>query len=51
MTYFISFTIGLIIMMVAASFWVLSASEIAKECDKLGSFYVGDKVYKCEIKK
>lgn len=31
--------------------WVTSASEIARECEKLGAFYVGNTVYKCEVKK
>lgn len=31
--------------------WVTSISTIAGECDKLGGFYVGAKVYTCEIKK
>jgi hypothetical protein len=25
--------------------------EVATECERLGAFYVGDKTYKCELKK
>ena len=31
--------------------WASSASTIARECERLGAFYVGDTVYKCEVKK
>jgi hypothetical protein len=31
--------------------WSMSACAIGESCDKLGSFYLGDKVYKCEVKK
>jgi len=31
--------------------WATSASTIARECEKLGAFYVGSTVYKCEVKK
>lgn len=27
--------------------WVSAHNTIAKECDRLGSFLVGDSVYKC----
>lgn len=30
--------------------WAMSASTIDHECEKLGSFYVGEKVYECKIK-
>jgi hypothetical protein len=30
--------------------WVMSASTIGAECEKLGSFYVGDKVFECKLK-
>jgi hypothetical protein len=26
-------------------------STVATECERLGAFYVGDKTYKCELKK
>jgi hypothetical protein len=27
--------------------WVVAHSVVATECEKLGSFYVGDKTFKC----
>lgn len=33
-----------------ANFWLgygVAHAEIAKECERLGAFYVGDKVFKC----
>lgn len=30
--------------------WAMAHSTVAKECEKLGSFYVGDKVYDCKLK-
>lgn len=30
--------------------WILAHNTVATECEKLGSFYVGDKVFKCELK-
>ena len=27
--------------------WVYAHETVATECDRLGSFYVGDKVYHC----
>ena len=31
--------------------WILAHSNISTECNKLNSFYVGDKVYHCEVRK
>jgi hypothetical protein len=31
--------------------WDMSATAIGESCDKLGSFYLGDKIYKCEVRK
>ncbi len=31
--------------------WLFAHSTISTECQKLNSFYVGDKVYNCEIRK
>jgi hypothetical protein len=28
--------------------WVAAHDEVAKECDKLGKFYIGDTVYECK---
>lgn len=30
--------------------WIFAHGEVAKECQKLNSFYVGDVVYRCEVK-
>jgi hypothetical protein len=30
--------------------WALSASTIGKECEKMGQFYVAQKVYECKLK-
>jgi hypothetical protein len=27
--------------------YVIAHSEVARECERLGSFYVGDKIFKC----
>jgi hypothetical protein len=27
--------------------WIYAHSVVARECERLGSFYVGDSVYKC----
>lgn len=27
--------------------WIFAHNNVATECDKLGSFYVGDKVFNC----
>ena len=30
--------------------WSSAHGTIAKECERLGAFYVGDKVYECKLK-
>jgi TM2 domain-containing membrane protein YozV len=30
--------------------WVVAHNTVAKECKKLGSFYVGNTVYECKVK-
>ena len=30
--------------------WMIAHGVVATECEKLGSFYVGDKVFHCEVK-
>lgn len=30
--------------------WSMAHSEVARECEKLGAFYVGDKVFECKRK-
>ena len=32
------------------SVWAIAHSEIARECEKLGAFYVGNKVFECKRK-
>ena len=44
------FISSVVIVCVFALGWVASANTIAVECDRLGSFYVGKIVYKCESK-
>lgn len=31
--------------------WMFAHSTVATECEKLGGFYVGNTVYKCEVLK
>lgn len=31
--------------------WVYAHHCIAKECEKLGQFYVGETVYECKVKR
>jgi len=47
---FFGLSLSALIILLFSFGWVMSASSIAMECRKLGSFYVGDKIYKCEIK-
>lgn len=30
--------------------WISAHSEVARECERLGSFYVGDRVFICTVK-
>lgn len=30
--------------------WAWAHGTVATECEKLGAFYVGDKVYECKVK-
>lgn len=41
----------LMLLMGALFGWIFAHSEVAKECEKLNSFYVGDTVFHCEIRK
>ena len=45
-----SVLIGASIGAVVAFTWSLSATTIAIECKKLGSFYVGQQVFECKLK-
>ena len=42
----------LILVIVIPTFigWVFAHQPVAKECERLGAFYVGDKTYECRIK-
>ena len=42
---------AIVLVCVFALGWVVSATTIKDECDKLNSFYVGKNVYDCKIKK
>jgi hypothetical protein len=37
-----------ILLAVAGLIWVVSATTIANECEKMGMFYVGDRVFECK---
>jgi hypothetical protein len=42
--------IAILAFYLAAGFlfgWICGHSKVAEECDRLGSFYVGSKVYQC----
>jgi hypothetical protein len=41
----------IVIVALVAIIWETSAANIARDCDKLGSFYISDKTYKCEVAK
>jgi hypothetical protein len=51
----LSFVIGITIvsavMLVLLTTWNISESSIGKDCERLGSFYIGHKTYKCELVK
>jgi hypothetical protein len=36
--------------LILALAWALAHSTVARECERLGAFYVGDKVYECRLK-
>lgn len=37
-------------LVVAVITWEAAHSTVAKECEKLGAFYVGQKTYDCKVK-
>jgi hypothetical protein len=37
------------IAFVLVTTWMLSETSIQKDCERLGSFYIGHKTYKCEL--
>jgi len=48
------FVLGVVTSIAVASMaaiaWVVSASTIGEECEKMGQFYVAKKVYECKLK-
>jgi hypothetical protein len=48
----IAFTICVAVIVLFVSHTRTATEDvISKDCEKLGSFYIGDKVYKCELVK
>ena len=49
-----SFFFGIVAMLVAGLIfflgWTFAHGTVARECKSLGSFYVGDTVYECQVK-
>lgn len=42
---------GMIALILLSVFvWVTAHSVVAQECEKLGAFYVGTKVYDCKVR-
>jgi hypothetical protein len=52
---FLSLVIGVtvvtIVAFVLSTTWMIAESSIGKDCERLGSFYIGHKTYKCELVK
>jgi hypothetical protein len=44
-------TVTVVIAFVLSTTWMIAESSISKDCERLGSFYIGHKTYKCEIVK
>ena len=42
---------GILLYFCALSGWIFAHNTVATECEKLNAFYVGNKVYHCEVKK
>ncbi len=42
--------VALALLFTLALGWIASASTIAQECRKLGSFYVSNTVFECRLK-
>jgi hypothetical protein len=47
---FLSLLGAVVILAVAGLIWTVSATTIANECEKMGVFYVGDRVFECHRK-
>jgi len=51
MRYFVEVVLPLLCLIALSCFiWVAAHSTVATECEKLGAFYVGQKVYECKLK-
>lgn len=50
----LAFLFSLLLMTTGLSGWglgyVMAHNEMARECERLGGFFVGPKVYSCQIK-
>jgi hypothetical protein len=51
LNFVIGITIVSAVMLVLLTTWSISESSIGKDCERLGSFYIGHKTYKCELMK
>lgn len=51
MRYFLEVALSLLCLIAFSCFiWVAVHSTVATECEKLGAFYVGQKIYECKPK-
>jgi hypothetical protein len=51
LNFVIGITIVSAVMLVLLTTWNISESSVGKDCERLGSFYIGHKTYKCELVK
>jgi hypothetical protein len=51
LNFVIGITIVSAVMLVLLTTWNISESSIGKDCERLGSFYIGHKTYRCELVK
>lgn len=49
-TWLIGFLTAVMFVLTFIYGWIIASSTIARECNKIGGFYVGDKVYECKVK-
>ena len=47
---FVDFLYLIVCALVLVVVWAVSATSIALDCDNIGGFYVGSKVYECKRK-
>jgi len=43
--------VGVVLAAIFTLGWVTAHNEVVTECERLGAFYVGDKTFKCEVRK